>query len=497
MRRPDAKLRSRERPRLTILGVMGGSAAEDEDRDWRLAGTLPDTDDHRALHAVVERVRDEQLLRDARASVGDEVVVTHDGSRVFAYAATRSAIEQARTAIEAALEQHGLHATFSLTHYSDVLDEWVDPDTPPPEAVVRAATSTETRTIVATVGRMVRGEFEESMRNWADQLGLRCEIVEHPHLLNSQVAFTVTGPSRKVDEFASGLAAEQRQTIRTERQVMLSPLVGGAGESILASLRIDVAVTRPMRGDPPRDAQLANPARGGLVGRRSGRRSASGPRSRTLRRPTGPRALDDFPRNRREPHRSILGATMGGGSCACCVGGEVERRPRSSADSLGPPGAPAAGPAIAPARHSRATSSDTASDTDARRCRRAGGDVDRSEARIDSPSAPEAKRGSTRRQTSAADPFRDRRRPGHPQRGQRAHAREAPHLQAPAHVPLAAVPHGEPEQLVSGPVHLDSSGSLCSRHAILDCSENSSMKPGEAVCENSPPDSENDASCAS
>jgi hypothetical protein len=78
--------------------------------------------------------------------------------------------------------------------------------------------------LVALVGREIREEFEQSMRGWADRLGLRLEIVEHPHLLDSQVAFTVSGPARKVEEFATGLAAEERQTIRTERTVMLSPL---------------------------------------------------------------------------------------------------------------------------------------------------------------------------------------------------------------------------------------------------------------------------------
>jgi hypothetical protein len=83
----------------------------------------------------------------------------------------------------------------------------------------------DSRTLVATVGREVREEFEQSMRNWADELGIRCEIIEqHPHLLNEQVAFTITGPARKLDEFAGGLAAEERATIRTERAVMLSPL---------------------------------------------------------------------------------------------------------------------------------------------------------------------------------------------------------------------------------------------------------------------------------
>jgi hypothetical protein len=38
------------------------------------------------------------------------------------------------------------------------------------------------------------------------------------------VAFTVTGPRRKLDEFAEGLRAEELATMRAERTVMLSPL---------------------------------------------------------------------------------------------------------------------------------------------------------------------------------------------------------------------------------------------------------------------------------
>ena len=43
-------------------------------------------------------------------------------------------------------------------------------------------------------------------------------------LLTTQVAFTVTGPKRKIDEFAQGLNADELATIRAERAVMLSPL---------------------------------------------------------------------------------------------------------------------------------------------------------------------------------------------------------------------------------------------------------------------------------
>ncbi|HTD08752.1 MAG TPA: hypothetical protein VK680_07655 [Solirubrobacteraceae bacterium] len=67
-------------------------------------------------------------------------------------------------------------------------------------------------------------EFEQTMRNWAAKLGLECMLVEHRHLLATQVCFTVTGPKRSIDEFADGLRADERATIRTARAVMASPL---------------------------------------------------------------------------------------------------------------------------------------------------------------------------------------------------------------------------------------------------------------------------------
>jgi hypothetical protein len=78
--------------------------------------------------------------------------------------------------------------------------------------------------MVASTGKQIRSEVEQTMRGWADKLNLRCEVIEDPHLLTTQVAFTVTGPKRKIDEFAEGLRAEEFATMRTERAVMLSPL---------------------------------------------------------------------------------------------------------------------------------------------------------------------------------------------------------------------------------------------------------------------------------
>jgi hypothetical protein len=78
--------------------------------------------------------------------------------------------------------------------------------------------------MVISSGKMIRAEVEQTMRGWAAKLGLQVEVVEHPHLLTTQVAFTVTGSRRKLDEFAEGLRAEELATMRTEAAVMASPL---------------------------------------------------------------------------------------------------------------------------------------------------------------------------------------------------------------------------------------------------------------------------------
>src|SRR5262249_51931452 len=117
------------------------------------------------------------------------------------------------------------------SHWDDEHEEWRQVDPPPSdftrEALARedeADGAPETRTLVATAGRLVRSDFEQSMSAWAARLGLDCRIVEHPHLLTTQVAFTVTGPKDRVEEFAAGLRAEGWTYVRTETGVMLNPL---------------------------------------------------------------------------------------------------------------------------------------------------------------------------------------------------------------------------------------------------------------------------------
>jgi hypothetical protein len=201
--------------------------------DWRLQAELEVADSGGALHAVLSRLRgsDSDTLAQIEAAVPPDVVVTHDGKLLFAYAADESTLADARRAIESELTREGIAASVRVSRWDDELDQWQQTDPPldpaerqQAEAARHDAETVETRTLVASSGRLIRAEFERTMRSAADGLGLECQIIEHPHLLTTQVGFTVTGPRRKLDEFAHTLTAEEWRTIRTETAVMASPL---------------------------------------------------------------------------------------------------------------------------------------------------------------------------------------------------------------------------------------------------------------------------------
>jgi hypothetical protein len=201
------------------------------DQDWRMQAELHVAESHGALRELVGRLRGPDLVGEIESKVPHDVVITHDGKLLFAYAADEATLAAARSAIEAVLRADGIEASVRVSHWDEVREQWRQTDPPlsaeeqqVDEAAERDAEAIETRTLVVSSGKMIRAEFEQSMRDWADRLGLECTIVEHPHILRTQVAFTVTGPKGKIDEFARGLRAEEWQTIRAERWVVASPL---------------------------------------------------------------------------------------------------------------------------------------------------------------------------------------------------------------------------------------------------------------------------------
>jgi hypothetical protein len=202
-----------------------------EDQDWRMQAQLNVLEAGGALRGLIGRLRGADVVAEIEAKIPRDVVITHDDNLLFAYAAEQATLSAARSAIEEVLAADEISASVRISHWDDELEKWRQIDPPPTveesqreAATERDANALETRTLVVSSGKMIRAEFEQSIREWAQKLELTCTIVEHPHLLTTQLAFTVTGPKHKIDEFARGLRAEELATIRTERAVMLSPL---------------------------------------------------------------------------------------------------------------------------------------------------------------------------------------------------------------------------------------------------------------------------------
>jgi hypothetical protein len=201
-----------------------------DDKDWRLALDLDEPVD---LDGLVGRVRGDadEFERDTRGTLSEDVVLTHDGSRFFAYAPSETSIDGARDAIESVLRDEQRKATIRVSHWDEDLRTWHQVDPPltageEEQARVNAeehvreasaeAAKPETRTVVCVIGKLVRKSFEHQMVGYAESVGLECEIVEHPHLLSTQVAFRVTGPTSDVEQFVGYVNVEARAGTRMD-----------------------------------------------------------------------------------------------------------------------------------------------------------------------------------------------------------------------------------------------------------------------------------------
>jgi hypothetical protein len=204
-----------------------------DEQDWRLKVELDASVEARGgvghLFGHLRGGGDPDVVHELESAVPNDVVLTHDGKLLFAYAANEAALAATRAAIEGVLTRENMKGSIFVSHWDDELDSWRQTDPPPSaaeaqkeEAVKRDGETVETRTLIASAGKDVRGTLEQSMVEWAEKLGVECTIIEHPHLLSTQVGFTITGPRHKLDEFSAGLRAEETTTIRSENSVILS-----------------------------------------------------------------------------------------------------------------------------------------------------------------------------------------------------------------------------------------------------------------------------------
>jgi len=72
-----------------------------------------------------ERLRTLDLDDDARAKLGDRVVVTRDGSRLFLYARSEDEARAAEGVVRQLAAEEGVDASTSLTRWDETAESWV------------------------------------------------------------------------------------------------------------------------------------------------------------------------------------------------------------------------------------------------------------------------------------------------------------------------------------------------------------------------------------
>jgi chorismate-pyruvate lyase len=199
-----------------------------DDQDWRLRVELADA---AGFHG---RLRDaHHFERELEPLVADEVVLSYNDDTLFAYANTEAAIREVRRAVEHQLSSDGASGAIVVSHWDDDLGDlgdWHQVD--PPEAPSTAALEEDehhehelaqereervvTRTYVVNAGRLVNEYFERSAQVEAKEAGVELSFTEHPHLLTTQIAFTLTGPAGKVEDVIGDMKARAGALTRLE-----------------------------------------------------------------------------------------------------------------------------------------------------------------------------------------------------------------------------------------------------------------------------------------
>jgi hypothetical protein len=113
------------------------------EEDWRVEVEL---DDEEQGYSLTERLRASDLDDEARARLGERVVVSRDGSRLFLYTSSESQLREAEQVIRDLVARHGLSAEVSTTRWHPVEQTWRDASIPlptTPESIEEERTSRE------------------------------------------------------------------------------------------------------------------------------------------------------------------------------------------------------------------------------------------------------------------------------------------------------------------------------------------------------------------
>jgi hypothetical protein len=195
--------------------------------DWRVTIDFDDEGDGTQLAEWLAAV---DLEGEERSSLGDRVIVSRDGPRVYLYADSQGPARELLRTVSARIEQEGHAAVTALERWHPVEQVWKDGSVPLPDTPEELAEEHE---------RLQEREAAESAETGAAQWEVRAELGTHEE--------TVTLAERLESE---GIPIVRRHTFL---------LAGAANEDDARAL------AERIRGEAPEDAKVEVEPGGGMV----------------------------------------------------------------------------------------------------------------------------------------------------------------------------------------------------------------------------------------
>ncbi len=190
-------------------------------------------DDEAHGYPLRERLRAVNLDDEARDRLGTEVVVTRDGSRIFAYASSEVQAVQAERVIDALVSDEGLTADIHVTRWHPVAEEWRDASLPLPSTPADERREYEEREAAEAHEAGVEGEFdwrvvaELSTRDGAGDLARR--LTEEGLPAKRRWRYVIVGivTEERAAELAERLRGELEESADVWVQADIGDVVAG------------------------------------------------------------------------------------------------------------------------------------------------------------------------------------------------------------------------------------------------------------------------------
>jgi hypothetical protein len=119
-----------------------------------------DLDDEAHGYPLRERLRALKLDDDARDRLGEDVVVTRDGSRIFAYTSTEAQAREAEGVIRELVADEGVTAEIGVTRWHPVAEEWREASLPLPRTPEEEEREYEEREAAEVEEARDEGEYD-------------------------------------------------------------------------------------------------------------------------------------------------------------------------------------------------------------------------------------------------------------------------------------------------------------------------------------------------